>query len=492
MGEPRNAEVILLSFGRHTAMWSAAVVSSPPAQRAMAQGALLEPAWANEAKILVAGLCQIQMLRLNVDLHPYNVIILKEDLEEFIQWLRDQVPYRQRGRVRDEQSLGQEDAMTSMPFVVQNTFVTTLSPKMLTPRNGSEVTKSTTQARSGYNAPGGYNARKWRGSVSSKASWNSVATGMQKSIEEHADEMKTAQRRRDFHGVLQSFANIKRDGLIPDAYCYNIVINMAAKLGKMEDAEMWLNRMKEDDVQPDNRTYACLMDGYLLAKNLPRAEVCMEDLKLAGLVPEQSHFNILINGCARNGEDDRATDYFDQMVSSGLHPNSHTFGALLDMYAQQGDTANAEQLLDAKIDAGFPRSKADCCMMMNAHSNAARKDDSINHIDKAYAWQDEVLRNHGPLVVTDCTPLLKACARAKCPNMAEKLFRQQIGRGIRPDLFNIKTLASAVGRSRARQLCEDLGVDIEFAKREFEAVGDEFNFDESTLNRKLWKIPGLQ
>eukprot|EP00438_Fugacium_kawagutii_P000064 Skav233938 [mRNA] locus=scaffold2378:21962:24413:- [translate_table: standard] len=379
-------------------------------------------------------------------------------------------------------------------YTVEKTFVCTSASQG---RSLSTVTAST----QGY---GRRNPRQWRPSLPSDATDGSQRPAAKKTLWEHAGEMKKWQGVRDIHQVLQCFANIKRDGLTPDTYCYNIIINLFGKLGQLEESERWFQKMESSGIDADANSFAVLMDAYGIDMQIQKVEWCMAEMERRNLIPTESHFSILIKAYARQatsgGANERkqaseaAEAVFQDLVARGLKPALLTFAAMVDMYAQQGKPTEAEEVLAQKLHH-FPMDKKDCCMMMNAHANAVcgKPEDGL-HVDEAIRWQEKIKADFGfsSIQVYDYTVLLKACARSKPKqvDLACRLFCEQVQGGIQPDHFNIQTLHSVGGAQNAatiNKVIKEMGIDTGKLKADFQAVGDEYNYDEK-LNRKLWKL----
>lgn len=334
-----------------------------------------------------------------------------------------------------------------------------------------------------------------------------------KTLWQHAGVMKKLQAKRDIHGVLQCMSDIKRDGLVPDAYCYNIVINLHGKLNQLEEAERWFDQMTSDGIAADANTFAVLMDAYGIADNLEKAEWCLAEMDRRDLSPQISHYTILISAYARkeiskhkdaegaevkfhlkeNTEHaEQAEVKFEELIMRGLSPTAHTFGAMIDMYAQLAEPEKAKNTLQEKLKVfGLPLDKQDYCMMVNAYANARL-------LDEALSWHERIKDEfgHNSIEVYDYTVLLKACARTKQLECACQIFREQLRAGIQPDHFNVKTLYS-VGQvcnnpSAIRDLLMEMEIDTERLKDEFQAIGDEYNFNQIELNRKLWKLKEVE
>ena len=52
-------------------------------------------------------------------------------------------------------------------------------------------------------------------------------------------------------------SDIKRDGMIPDSYCFNIVISTYGKLKQVEEAERWFDKMKSDGIDANASLLPC-------------------------------------------------------------------------------------------------------------------------------------------------------------------------------------------------------------------------------------------
>ena len=246
-------------------------------------------------------------------------------------------------------------------------------------------------------------------------------------------------------------------------------------------------------VSPDANTFAVLMDAYGIERSLKKMKGCLDEMERRDLEPSIGHFHFIIRAyaaCARETDDKDAEAQFQELLQRCLAPTEATFGALIDMYAQNGQPKKAEEKLEQKtLHFRYPLNKKDCSMMVNAHANAAQ--DGSAHVHKAVKWHNKI-RTLFPddLDLYDYTVIIKACARArpKRLDLACEVFRQLHADGMQPDHFNIVTLQSVAGKNKVQGLMEEFGVDTKRLEEEFQAFGDEHNFDGQRLNRKMWKF----
>lgn len=123
-------------------------------------------------------------------------------------------------------------------------------------------------------------------------------------------------------------------------------------------------------------------------------------------------------------------------------------------------------------------------MLMNAYANAGK-------VKEAQKWQHELLTHVDKLQAYDYTPLLKGCARSRNKGgkqLAADIFREQVGNGVEPDHFNLRTLKSAVGEEAFKELCAELHVNPERARLHFEGTCQELSVNSNFLKQKAWKI----
>lgn len=353
-----DGELLVLVFHRHNLAWAEAVLDSPPAQRARDDGVELQPRWANGAKILVAGMTAAVFESRDVQLQRFHVVIRAADREDLQNFLFEKLPFRARPRVRGSIVLGLHEDLRTWTFQIRHTFVnvpgSTVSSGPL-----DNVTASTMGGNAGYR-----NVRTL-----------GPSSRRTRTIEEHAGEMKLYQSRNDLPQVLQCLSNIYADGLIPDAYCFTIIIDTCAKQKDAENAELYMRKMIEAGVTPNAVSYNCVMLACSNAKCPTKAEQWFQEAEQASvpMTPNQravAH-NLLISAyterlvedtekCGGSAPDfDKAKFWFDKLCS--VHaPTIQSFSAFINTYAQLGRPDDAEDWLKQKLSAGLLRDRRDC------------------------------------------------------------------------------------------------------------------------------------
>jgi pentatricopeptide repeat protein len=441
---------------------------------AKAAGVILQPAWAHGAKILVPGMTEAVFLRQAIVLRPFHVVIATSKLSQLQQAL-EQLVYRQRPRVVNSTVLGHQKDLETWSYTIEKSFVHVDDDCS----SLSNVTATTNDCRTAHKNPRHFDPRLSSGG---EAVSTTSTSRMPKTLQEHGGAMKRFQGLRDLHGVLQIFGDIVRDDLRPDTYCFTIVIDTCAKLGKLCDAEAYWARMVSDGVAPNTITYNSMMNAYAKGQRPDKAESLYDEMLGAGLKATIVTYNVLINAYAQAGDFDNAERWFRNCKKAEMKINAETFAPFIDAYGQKGDIRNAEAWLNKKIASRMDLDKKDFGMLVNAFANGADPDGALQ-------WHHRKRAAGHSIQVQDFTMLFKACGRARNKALACKIFRTQISEGIKPDHFNLVTFINTAGND-GTLLCHELGVDICQAKEEFDMIGEVFNYDANHLKRQTWKIDG--
>jgi len=94
-----DLEVVVLTFGRDGLAFDNALLTSPPALRAVELGVDIKPGWANGAKVFVPGLSATDVAEIRVDLLPRHVVALASDVQQILEALTS-LPSRSRPRLK--------------------------------------------------------------------------------------------------------------------------------------------------------------------------------------------------------------------------------------------------------------------------------------------------------------------------------------------------------------------------------------------------------
>lgn len=108
--------------------------------------------------------------------------------------------------------------------------------------------------------------------------------------------------REKFEEVAQFLKTMVDMGCKPEAYIYNTMIQALCKVGKIDGALKFFDRLKEEGIKPLYPTYGHLLDGLLQFRGFDEAhsfliQQCGKDRKL-----DTSNYNYLISACRKSGK----------------------------------------------------------------------------------------------------------------------------------------------------------------------------------------------
>lgn len=122
------------------------------------------------------------------------------------------------------------------------------------------------------------------------------------------------------HGLLVKV------GFERDLHVNNSLLNMYAKLGCMDSAEMLFNSMLKVSVVSWN----VMIAGYAKQYHLQRAIECMERMKSCGVEPDEVTYVNMLTACLRSGDIETGLHIFSSMSS----PSLASWNAMLSGYSQ--------------------------------------------------------------------------------------------------------------------------------------------------------------
>ncbi|GKV50399.1 hypothetical protein SLEP1_g57105 [Rubroshorea leprosula] len=169
-----------------------------------------------------------------------------------------------------------------------------------------------------------------------------------------------------FKMINPMYQNMKRDGLEPNVFTYNILLKALCKNNEVDAAyempvemskkgvllickeahaqtstswklEMSLAMLAKMFVRgcgPNIHTFASLIKGYFLAGRVYEALDLWNLITGEGFVPNIVMCNTLIHGFCYNGKISEALTVSYQMEGSGCHPNATTYSSLINGFSK--------------------------------------------------------------------------------------------------------------------------------------------------------------
>lgn len=124
------------------------------------------------------------------------------------------------------------------------------------------------------------------------------------------------------------------DGVKPNEYCYQILINACGRVGYTQKAFSLYNQMKKRGLKPHHVSYtglfdACANSPWKTTDGLKRATKLKQQLDEAGYLYNQIVSHAMIKAFGRCGDTERAFEIVDEMLASGLVIDIRTISTLL-------------------------------------------------------------------------------------------------------------------------------------------------------------------
>lgn len=214
----------------------------------------------------------------------------------------------------------------------------------------------------------------------------------------------------DAHKVIAVYEEMKAEGISPDIFTYNTILNAYAQHHEgIQRVPALLEDMRTAVplVEPDLVTYSTIIKGYCKAGSTDRAFDVLKQMEARGkIVPDQIIYNILFNQCTVEHRIDDARELFAGMRSKGIVPSNYTLSMLVKIMSR------------------------------------------CKRVDEAFSLVEDSSREFGIKVnIQVYTCLIQACFFNRQPSKAVALHDQIIKEGLVPDEKTYTALVSGCLRA---------------------------------------------
>lgn len=134
----------------------------------------------------------------------------------------------------------------------------------------------------------------------------------------------------------RTFAEMLREGIVPDIVTFNTMIHMYGNNGLLEEVPALMMIMDEYQCVADTRTYNILISIHLKINDLSIAAGYFSKLKLAGLEPDVVSYRTLLYAYSIRNMVGEAEALIVEMECQGLEIDEYTQSALTRMYINVG------------------------------------------------------------------------------------------------------------------------------------------------------------
>jgi len=136
--------------------------------------------------------------------------------------------------------------------------------------------------------------------------------------------MKALGARKEGSKALQLFNQMKSEGHVPDAKCYQVILVACSHSGLVDEGINLFKQMKDQGITPDVYHYNALVDLFARVGRLDEAEKVIEEMPVK---PTRVTWAIVLNGCRTTNDVERAERIAEKLFE--MDPKKHSTYTLL-------------------------------------------------------------------------------------------------------------------------------------------------------------------
>ncbi|CAI9286828.1 unnamed protein product [Lactuca saligna] len=105
-----------------------------------------------------------------------------------------------------------------------------------------------------------------------------------------------ASRLKDLEKGLEFFAEMQKNGCLPNVVTYNTLIDAYCKSRKLDDAFKLFKTMTNKDLEPNLISYNVILNGLAREWRMNETDEVLEEMKHKRIIPDEVTYNTLVNG----------------------------------------------------------------------------------------------------------------------------------------------------------------------------------------------------
>ncbi|KAK4736592.1 hypothetical protein R3W88_000289 [Solanum pinnatisectum] len=141
----------------------------------------------------------------------------------------------------------------------------------------------------------------------------------------------------------QVHSHVVKANLGGNIYIGTALVDMYAKCGQLDDAELIFYRLSEKDVF----TWTVVISGYAHSDQGEKAFRCFNQMQREAIKPNEFTLASCLKGCSRIASLDNGRQLHSVVMKSGQFSDMYVASALIDMYAKSGCIKDAESLFQS-------------------------------------------------------------------------------------------------------------------------------------------------
>ncbi|KAG5251035.1 pentatricopeptide repeat-containing protein [Salix suchowensis] len=192
---------------------------------------------------------------------------------------------------------------------------------------------------------------------------------------------------------------VSKDQILPDALTYNVLINGFSCWGKVDRAKKIMEFMKSNGCSPNVFNYSALMSGFCKEGSfglkqdtvgyttlinyfcrfgrIDEAMVLLEEMKETKCKADVVTVNVLLRGFCGEGRTEEALGMLNRLSSEGIYLNKASYRIVLNSLCQKGELDKALELLGLTLSRGFLPHHATSNELLVGLCKAGMADDAV-------------------------------------------------------------------------------------------------------------------
>ncbi|KAF3586968.1 hypothetical protein F2Q69_00026317 [Brassica cretica] len=124
-----------------------------------------------------------------------------------------------------------------------------------------------------------------------------------------------------FPKAMELVGELPHNGIKMDGVMYGTVLAICASNGRCEEAESFVQQMKDEGHSPNMYHYSSLLNSYSWKGDYKKADELMTEMKSVGLVPNKVMMTTLLKVYIKGGLFDRSRELLSELESAGYAEN---------------------------------------------------------------------------------------------------------------------------------------------------------------------------
>ena len=173
-----------------------------------------------------------------------------------------------------------------------------------------------------------------------------LAAGYSPNVYTYVAFMLAYSRRNLHEQVVDLFAEMSSEGIVPELESCNQLIRALCDLGRMREAMDVFYDMEDCGIAPDVYIYSTLMDGFGKIGDVSKMEALYAEMRSVKLIePTVNTFHILMDGYARNKRMDDVATTMKVMIQDGFPVSALAYNIWIHGYVRLKQLKQAESVV---------------------------------------------------------------------------------------------------------------------------------------------------